>query len=105
MIDNMTLYNFSFFLLGAACALVSGIILAYWGISKKSLLWTSARTVYIFLAIIELYNSTIYFLVLFGCLQVTDYGVWVRPLAFVNYLAPLLIAIIHRKTRTKHDNF
>jgi hypothetical protein len=101
MIGNLTIANFSFFVLGSFCALVSGVILMLWGFSKKSRLWNSARAVYVSLAIVELYNSLIYALVLAGCLQVIGYGVWVRPLAFVNYLAPLLVAIIHRTTRGK----
>jgi uncharacterized membrane protein len=86
-----------FFVLGTICATVSGIFLCTWGLSRKSLLWQAARLLYVILGCFELYMGTIYGLVLFGLLPIAGYGAFIRPVAFISYLAPFLIALINRR--------
>jgi len=84
------------FIIGFIAATFSGVYLLISGVRKKTNLWRSAKTIYLFVAALEFYHAIIYSLVIFGILATTQYGAFLRPIVSMYVLAPALIAIVHR---------
>lgn len=95
----MTIANLIFFSTGTFCAILSGVFLVIWGMDRRRS--TNHRILYFILGMFELYYGVVYGLVLFGFLAMSHYGQYIRPVAFISYLAPFLIAAANQKSRVK----
>ena len=80
-----------FFISGSIAGFLSGIYLFYQAIKNRR-----ERPLLFLLAGVELWSGICYVLVLFGVLPVIGYGPWIRPVTFLQFLAPAFVwAITH----------
>lgn len=86
-----------YYIIGFLSALISGAYLIFQAMRPHSGLWRSARAVYTIIGIALLYHAVIYNLVIFGILQLSEYGAYLHPVVSVFLVAPAMIAITHRR--------
>jgi hypothetical protein len=66
---------------------------------KYPRLWMAARAIYLMIGLLDLYLGGVYCLVLLGILPIPGYGIYVRPVLFPIYMAPVAIDIIRGKIK------
>jgi hypothetical protein len=96
--------NYIFLYISTVATGLSGSYLLYKAVGKRSRLWKSARWLYGILGVVEIYYFTIYTLVITHCIPLEIYGQYIRPIAFIMLMSPMLMAIAHRDTAAKYVN-